>query len=236
VTADVTGRTCALDVIVPDAPLPEVEPGDVLAFLDTGAYQEAGASNFNALPRPGTVLVTGADTEMIRRHETLADVFARDFVPKRLRTTSVGWRPMGVDHVSITCADLDASLDFYTGLLGIERRDRGEAAGGEFTITGVANPRVRWADLILGDGRVLELIEFTDPPGEAHRPQPNDPGATHISLRVGDATAVYKRLRDADVECRSEPLTIETAGAWNGSRAFYASDPDGVTLEFIERP
>ena len=60
VTADVTGRTCALDVIVPDADLPEVEPGDVLAFLDTGAYQEAGASNFNALPRPGTVLVTGA--------------------------------------------------------------------------------------------------------------------------------------------------------------------------------
>ena len=46
--ADITGRTCALDVIVPDAELPPVEPGDVLAFLDTGAYQDAGASNFNA--------------------------------------------------------------------------------------------------------------------------------------------------------------------------------------------
>ena len=52
-TADVTGRTCALDVIVPDAALPPVRTGDVLAFLDTGAYQEAGASNFNALPAAG---------------------------------------------------------------------------------------------------------------------------------------------------------------------------------------
>ncbi len=59
VIADVTGRTCALDVIVADAELPPVEVGDVLAFLDTGAYQDASASNFNALPRPGTALVSG---------------------------------------------------------------------------------------------------------------------------------------------------------------------------------
>ena len=50
VTADVTGRTCALDVIVPDANLPEVEPGDVLAFLDTGAYQEAGRVELQRAP------------------------------------------------------------------------------------------------------------------------------------------------------------------------------------------
>ena len=34
-------------------------PGDVLAFLDTGAYQDAGSNNFNAMPRPATVLVHG---------------------------------------------------------------------------------------------------------------------------------------------------------------------------------
>ena len=142
VTADVTGRTCALDVIVPDAALPPVRRGDVLAFLDTGAYQEAGASNFNALPRPGTVLVQGSGSELIRRHETLADVFARDLIPQRLRRDGDGdgWRPAAIDHVSITCADLDASLDFYTGLLGIELRGRGDAQGGEFAITGIEDP------------------------------------------------------------------------------------------------
>jgi catechol 2,3-dioxygenase-like lactoylglutathione lyase family enzyme len=183
------------------------------------------------------VLVCGSEAELIRRHETLADVFARDAVPQRLRRDGGdGWRAAAIDHVSVTCADLDASLDFYAGLLGIELRGRGDAKGGEFAITGFEDPEVRWADLLLGDGRVLELIEFVDPPGEPHRPQPNDPGATHISLRVADAFAIHERLREAGADCRSDPVTIETPGAWNGSRAFYVTDPDGVTVELIERP
>lgn len=84
-TADVVGMSCGFDLIVPDASLPAVEEGDVLAFLDTGAYQDATATNFNALPRPATVLVAGADVEVIKRAETIDDVFARDVVPSRLR-------------------------------------------------------------------------------------------------------------------------------------------------------
>ena len=53
---------------------------------------------------------------------------------------------------------------------------------------------------------------------------------------MDDAQAVYERLAEAGVRCTSEPVTIETVGAWNGSRAFYVSDPDGVTIELIERP
>jgi diaminopimelate decarboxylase len=60
--------------------LPGVDVGDVIAFLDTGAYQDAVAANFNALPRPGTVLVTGDQARWIKRPETIADVFARDIV------------------------------------------------------------------------------------------------------------------------------------------------------------
>jgi diaminopimelate decarboxylase len=83
--ADVVGRSCYADRIVPGALLPAVGPGDVVAFLDTGAYQESSASNFNALPRPGTVLVSGATAEVIKRAETVDDVFSRDCVPERLR-------------------------------------------------------------------------------------------------------------------------------------------------------
>ncbi len=84
-TADVVGMSCGFDLLVPDARLPALEPGDVIAFLDNGAYQDACASNFNGLPRPGTVLVSGADAEWIKRPETVEDVFARDVVPERLR-------------------------------------------------------------------------------------------------------------------------------------------------------
>jgi diaminopimelate decarboxylase len=58
--------------------------GDVLAMLDTGAYQEVSMSNFNAMPRPATVLVTGDRAEIIRRAETEEDVFRRDIVPAHL--------------------------------------------------------------------------------------------------------------------------------------------------------
>jgi diaminopimelate decarboxylase len=242
-TADVTGRTCALDVIVPDAELPPVAAGEVLAFLDTGAYQDAAATNFNALPRPGTALVTGARAEMIRRHETLDDVFGRDLIPERLRArpraseARNGWRATGIDHVSVTCGDLDRSLAFYCDLLGLGLRGRGDADGSsEFEITGIANPKVRWADLELPHGQVLELIEYERPRGTPTRPEPNDPGATHISLRVRDADAACERLRAAGASVRSEPVTIDAPGAWHGVRAFYAADPDGVTVELIQPP
>jgi len=84
-TADVVGMSCGFDLLVPDARLPGLDPGDVLAFLDNGAYQDACASNFNGLPRPGTVLVSGSSAEWIKRPETVEDVFARDVVPERLR-------------------------------------------------------------------------------------------------------------------------------------------------------
>ena len=82
---DVVGCSCGFDVIAPQVRLPAVEIGDTLAFLDTGAYEDACAANFNALPRPAVVLVSGADAEIVRRAETIEDVFARDVIPGRLR-------------------------------------------------------------------------------------------------------------------------------------------------------
>jgi len=84
-SADVVGRSCYGDRILPSVPMPEVQVGDVLALLDTGAYQEVSASNFNAMPRPATVLVHGEHAEVIRRAETQDDVMRRDVVPGRLR-------------------------------------------------------------------------------------------------------------------------------------------------------
>ena len=81
--AAVVGMSCGFDVIVADAALPDVDPGDVVAILDTGAYQDAASSNFNALPRPATVLVHGDHAEVVKRAETIDDVFRRDIVPER---------------------------------------------------------------------------------------------------------------------------------------------------------
>ncbi len=76
-------RTCFADLIAAGTRLPQCVAGDVVAFLETGAYQESSASNFNALPRPATVLVDGDRAEVIRRAESGHDVWARDVVPER---------------------------------------------------------------------------------------------------------------------------------------------------------
>jgi diaminopimelate decarboxylase len=81
---DINGRSCYGDRILPAVRLPPVAVGDVLALLDTGAYQEVSASNFNALPRPATVLVAGDRAHVIRRAETEEDVFRRDSLPEWL--------------------------------------------------------------------------------------------------------------------------------------------------------
>jgi catechol 2,3-dioxygenase-like lactoylglutathione lyase family enzyme len=238
-TADIVGISCNPDVIVPDARLPAVEAGDVIAFLDTGAYQDANASNFNALPRPATVLVNGADAEVIKRAESSADVFARDQVPARLRgdTTADNAGPVyGLDHVSVSCSDIDRSLEFYSELLGIPVMQRGEADGEEVSaITGV-EANVRFADLDLGDGRVLELLQFVTDEARPSQARFFDPGSGHLSLRVPSAEAAHAALVTAGVSVRSEPIELDEPGYWHGAKVFYSTDPDGATVEIIERP
>jgi diaminopimelate decarboxylase len=76
--ADVDGRSCYGDRLMPSIRIPDVKVGDILALLDTGAYQEVSMSNFNAMPRPATLLVTEDRAVVIRRAETEEDVLRRD--------------------------------------------------------------------------------------------------------------------------------------------------------------
>lgn len=76
--AQLVGVSCGFDLIARDVPTPSVAAGDVIAFLDTGAYQDAAALNFDVLGRPGTVLVNRDRARLVKRHETLEDVLGRD--------------------------------------------------------------------------------------------------------------------------------------------------------------
>ncbi|MGO9426980.1 MAG: diaminopimelate decarboxylase family protein [Steroidobacteraceae bacterium] len=80
---EIVGQSCNFDLLARDVEAPAVAVGDVIAFLDTGAYQDAAASNFNALARPATVLVTEDQCMLIKRRETLEEIFARDLPLRR---------------------------------------------------------------------------------------------------------------------------------------------------------
>lgn len=78
-TADVVGPVCETgDFFARDRELAHVQPGDLVAILDAGAYGQSLASNYNTRPRPAEVLVEGKRTRLIRRRETTADLFATE--------------------------------------------------------------------------------------------------------------------------------------------------------------
>jgi diaminopimelate decarboxylase len=73
----VVGPICETgDFFARDRQLAPVEPGDLLAILDAGAYGMAESSNYNTRPRPAEVLAEGAKARLIRRRETITDLFA----------------------------------------------------------------------------------------------------------------------------------------------------------------
>jgi diaminopimelate decarboxylase len=63
-------------VLIRRVALPHPRRGDLLAVPATGAYTLSMSSNYNATPRPAAVLVAGGEASLIRRRETLDDLFA----------------------------------------------------------------------------------------------------------------------------------------------------------------
>jgi diaminopimelate decarboxylase len=80
-TVDVVGPVCETgDFFARDRKLAPVEPGDLVALLDAGAYGMAQSSNYNTRPRAAEVLVEGSKARLIRRRETVADLLGPELV------------------------------------------------------------------------------------------------------------------------------------------------------------
>lgn len=67
-------------MLIDEATLPVLEPGDLLAVPMAGAYCLAMASNYNLAPRPAAVLVRDGEARVIRRRETYEDVLRCEIV------------------------------------------------------------------------------------------------------------------------------------------------------------
>jgi diaminopimelate decarboxylase len=78
-TADVVGPVCESgDFFARDRALPAVKPNDLVVLLDAGAYGMSQSSNYNTRPRPAEILVDGAKIRLIRRRETIKDLYAHE--------------------------------------------------------------------------------------------------------------------------------------------------------------
>jgi len=146
-------------------------------------------------------------------------------------------RISGIDHVSVTVGDLDRSLAFYRDLLGIPMLGRGFEDGSPgANVTGLAHAEFHYADLDLGSGQILELLQYIRPVGVPVTQRVYDPGSGHIAIRVDDLDRMLGRLERAGITPRSAPIKLEDPEWWRGARCVYLTDPDGATIELVERP
>lgn len=128
----------------------------------------------------------------------------------------------GFEHVGMTSSDLDRTIVFYCGLLGLKEvlvKRTGE--GG------------RIAFLEIG-GVMLEIVEPATPIQTPAREVPvTEAGIRHITFRVDDVEAVYEKLRAAGVD-----FTVPPRKAVNTElirKVAFCKDPDGIIVELLER-
>ena len=75
----IAGKCCESgDILIWDLKVPEIEPGDILAVLSTGAYNYSMASNYNSHPKPAVVMVSKGRDRLVVERQTYEDIIRNE--------------------------------------------------------------------------------------------------------------------------------------------------------------
>ena len=123
-------------------------------------------------------------------------------------------------HTMVRVSDLEKSLDFYCGQLGLVEVRRTDHEKGRFTLVFLAAPD----DVDLARERSAPLIELT----HNWDPETYEGGRNfgHLAFRVDDIYALCEKLQASGVMILRPPR--------NGRMAFVRS-PDGISVELLQR-
>lgn len=122
-------------------------------------------------------------------------------------------------QVGIVVGALAPMVEFYEGLLGLERHGEIDLGGG------------RMVRLVHGDAGV-KLVEFDKPPIDANPPggMPKARGLRYLTVELPDVPATFARCRAAGCAV-ARPLF-----EWQGKPVAIVEDPEGNWVELIGPP
>jgi len=118
--------------------------------------------------------------------------------------------PLGLHHSSFPVLDLERSLAFYTGVLGLQPLPRPDLG-------------VPGAWLAVGDGQI-HLIETPAGADVGTPPGTTNPMGRHEALAVADLPAMIAHLEGAG---------LEVTRFGRSDTQCWVHDPDGHVIEFI---
>jgi len=123
-------------------------------------------------------------------------------------------------HTMLRVRDLDRSVAFYTGLMGMKELRRSEVPGGRYTLCFVG----------YGDEASSSVIELTYNWDQAE-PYEVGSGFGHLAVGMPDVYAACERLKAAGAK-----ITRDAGPVKHGTTVIaFVTDPDGYKIELIER-
>ena len=123
-------------------------------------------------------------------------------------------------HTMVRVHDLESSLAFYCGLLGLVETSRYESESGEFTLVYLAAPE----DLEQVSAERAPLLELTyNWDGEVYQGGRN---FGHLAYQVDDIYALCQKVLDQDITLNVPPS--------DGHMAFFRS-PDNISIELLQK-
>ncbi|MEM1091073.1 MAG: VOC family protein [Pseudomonadota bacterium] len=151
-----------------------------------------------------------------------------------------------IDHVSLTVAELQPAIDFYTKIFGAELAyemgpfDAAESPvmddGRDWTEAHINVPgaRLSIAMLKMPCGLGMELFRYDKPDDAANAPPRNcDIGSRHLCIEVENLDESVAFLTENG--CTPMAGSIDMAGApCPDSRSYYVLDPFGHQLELVQ--
>ncbi|MCW4005405.1 MAG: VOC family protein [Candidatus Bathyarchaeota archaeon] len=125
-------------------------------------------------------------------------------------------------HVSVRVSDMDRSVEFYSGFLGLELKSRREIAQNNAEIAFLQDPEEK--------GALLELTCYRDQK-EFLQADYEKRVFDHLAFTVTDLNSLVEAMRKAGVTITDEPYRLSATG----SLMAFVEDPNGTLIELIER-
>ena len=125
-------------------------------------------------------------------------------------------------HTSIRTSNMDRSIDFYTGLMGLKLLSKHEIKQTDAEIAFLQDPE--------GKGAKLELTYYRKQ-RKFIQADYEDRLFDHIAFEIKDMDKIISKLRSEKITITDEPYRLGPTGPLIA----FIEDPDGTLIELIER-